>query len=76
MLHTTAFWLIMQCLSIRDCRIRNACAKWRRWLDSDAAQVLPTSDYSSSSFCKGTRPAYRETYDESAQASISSLDPF
>jgi hypothetical protein len=48
-------------------------------LDSDAAQVPPTSDYSSSSFWKGTLPAYRETvgtYDESAQASIGSLDPF
>ena len=29
-------------------RIRNDCVKWRRWLDSDAALMLPTSDYSSS----------------------------
>jgi hypothetical protein len=60
-------------------RIRNDYAKWRRWLDSDAAQVLPTSDYTSSSFWKGTLPEYRETvgtYDESAQAFIGSLDPF
>ena len=55
---------------------RNDCVKWRRWLDSNAAQMLPTSDYSSSSFWKGTLPAYRETVEESEQASIGSLDSF
>ncbi len=48
-------------------------------MDSDAAQVLPTSHYSSSSFWKVTLPEYRETvgtYDESTQDSIRSLDPF
>jgi hypothetical protein len=55
-------------------RIRNDCVKWRRWLDSDAAQVLPTSDYTSSSFWKGTLPAYRENDVESEGASIGSLD--
>jgi hypothetical protein len=57
-------------------RIRNDDVKWRRWLDSDAAQMLPTSDYSSSSFWKGTLPAYHETVEESEQASIGSLDSF
>jgi hypothetical protein len=55
-------------------RIRNDCAKWRRWLDSDAAQMLPTSDYSSCSFWKGTLPLNRETVEESEQASSESLD--
>jgi hypothetical protein len=32
--------------------IRNECAKWRRWLDSDEAKTLSTDDYSSSSFWK------------------------
>jgi hypothetical protein len=43
-------------------------------LDSDAAKMLPTSDYSSSSFWKGTLPAYRENDVESEGASIGSLD--
>ncbi len=38
--------------------------RWRRWLDSDEAKPLPTSDYTSSSFLKGTLPAYRETLTE------------
>ncbi len=57
-------------------RIRNDCVKWRRWLDSEAAQVLPTSDCTCSSFWKGTLPAYRETVEESEQASTISLDSF
>ncbi|KAK5673309.1 hypothetical protein QVD99_000759 [Batrachochytrium dendrobatidis] len=40
--------------------IRNECTRWRRWLDSEEANALPTSDYSSSSFWKGTLPPYRE----------------
>ncbi|KAI8891753.1 hypothetical protein BC833DRAFT_613363 [Globomyces pollinis-pini] len=44
--------------------IRNECARWRKWLDSDEAKALPTSDYTSSSFWKGTLPAYRETFPE------------
>lgn len=60
-------------------KIRNGCVKWRRWLDSDAAKMLPTSEYSSSSFWKGALPAYRETVgelDESEQAlgSLESLE--
>ena len=41
--------------------------------------MLPTSDYSSSSFWKGTLPAYRETdggLDESEQAPSSGLHLF
>ncbi|KAJ1508573.1 hypothetical protein HMI55_006810 [Coelomomyces lativittatus] len=44
--------------------IRNECTRWRRWLDSDEAKALPTSDYTSSSFWKGNLPAYRETLTE------------
>lgn len=44
--------------------IRNECTRWRKWLDSDEAKALPTSDYTSSSFWKGTLPAYRETLTE------------
>jgi hypothetical protein len=60
-------------------KIRNDCVKWRRWLDADAAKMLPTSDFSSSSFWKGTLPAYRKTVgglDESEQASSSGLHLF
>jgi hypothetical protein len=59
-------------------KIRNDCVKWRRWLDSDGSKMLPTGDYSSSSFWKGTLPAYRERVgelDESEQA-LGSLESF
>jgi hypothetical protein len=55
--------------------IRNECAKWRRWLDSDEAETLSTDNYSSSSFWKGTLPTYRETID-SDDNSIASPDSF
>jgi hypothetical protein len=32
--------------------IRNECNRWKKWLDSDEARGLPTSDYTSSSFWK------------------------
>ncbi|KAH6563679.1 hypothetical protein BASA50_002712 [Batrachochytrium salamandrivorans] len=46
-------------------RIRNECTRWRRWLDSDEARSLPTSDFTSSSFWKGILPPYRENENES-----------
>ena len=55
--------------------IPNECIKWRRWLDSDKAKILPTDKYSSSSFWKGNLPPYRETID-SDDSSIASLDSF
>ncbi len=45
--------------------IRNEFTRWRRWLDSDEAKGLPTSDFTSSSFWKGSLPPYRETQNES-----------
>jgi hypothetical protein len=33
--------------------IRNECNRWKKWLESDEARGLPTSDYTSSSFWKG-----------------------
>ena len=55
--------------------IRNECTKLRRWLDSDEAKTLPTDNYSSSSFWKGTLPPYRETIDNDDN-SIASRDSF
>jgi hypothetical protein len=55
-------------------RIRKDCVKWRRWLDSDATKILLSSDFSFSSFWKGTLPAYRKMVEEFDQASIGSLD--
>jgi hypothetical protein len=45
--------------------IRNEFTRWRRWLDSDEARSLPTFDFTSSSFWKGTLPPYRENQNES-----------
>jgi hypothetical protein len=55
--------------------MRNECAKWRRWLDSDEAKTLSADDYSSSSFWKGTLLPYRETID-SDDNSIASPNSF
>jgi hypothetical protein len=40
--------------------IRNECNRWMKWLDSDEARGLPTSDYTSSSFWKRDLPPYRK----------------
>jgi hypothetical protein len=45
--------------------IRNQFIRWRKWLDSDEARSLPTSDFTSSSFWKGTLPPSRESQNES-----------
>jgi hypothetical protein len=55
--------------------IHNECTKWSRWLDSEEAITLSTDNYSSSSFWKGTLPAYREIIDIDDN-SIASLDSF
>ncbi len=46
-----------------------------RWLDSDEAKTLSPDNYSSSSFWKGTLPAYRKTIDIDDN-SIASPDSF
>ena len=51
--------------------IRNECTRWRRWLDSEEARSLPTSDFTSSSFWKGSLPPYWESKNESAEPSES-----
>ena len=51
--------------------IRNECTRWRRWLDSDEARSLPTSEFTSSSFWKGSLPPYRESQNESSEPSES-----
>lgn len=57
--------------------IRNECTRWRRWLDREEANALPTSDYSSSSFWKGTLPPYREReYEFESSESLSSFHLF
>ena len=47
-------------------------------MDSDEAKKLSTADYSSSSFWKGTLPAYRETLtypeEEQSEANFRSVD--
>ena len=47
-----------------------------RWLDSDEARSLPTSDFTSSSFWKGSLPPYRERSSEPIESpsSIHSLE--
>ena len=70
--------MITQCLYTLDypgTTIRNVCAKWRRWLDSDEAKTLSTDNYSSSSFWKGTLPPYLELID-SDDNSIASPNSF
>jgi len=59
--------------------IRNECTRWKRWLDSDEARSLPTSDFTSSLFWKGSLPPYRESQNESSEptespSSIHSLE--
>ena len=51
--------------------IRNECTRWRRWLYSDEARSLPTSDFTSSSFWKGSLPPYRESQNQSSEPSES-----
>ena len=51
--------------------IRNECNRWKKWLDSDEARGLPTSDYTSSSFWKGALPPYRENQPESGESPAS-----
>ena len=55
--------------------IRNECTKCRCWQDGDEAKTLSTDNYSSSSFCKGTLPPYRETIGNDDN-SIASPDSF
>ena len=40
-------------------------------MDSDEARSLPTSDFTSSSFWKGSLPPYRESQNESSEPSES-----
>jgi hypothetical protein len=47
--------------------IRNECTRWRRWLDSDEARSLPTSDFTSS-FWKGSLPPYQESQNEPSES--------
>ena len=54
--------------------IRNECTKWRRWLDSDEAKTLPTDNYSSSSFWKGTLPPYSDDNSIASPNSFHSID--
>ena len=70
--------MITQCLYTLDYpgqQFATNVQKWRRWLDSDEAKTLPTDNYSSSSFWKGTLPPYRETID-SDDNSIASPNSF
>jgi hypothetical protein len=53
--------------------IRNACTRWRRWLDSDKARSLPTLDFTSSSFWKGSLPPYRESQNDESSESPSNI---
>ncbi len=52
--------------------IRYECNRWKKWLDSDEARRLPTSDYTSSSFWKGALPTYRENQPESSNSPANS----
>ncbi|KAI8893782.1 hypothetical protein BC833DRAFT_531361, partial [Globomyces pollinis-pini] len=40
--------------------IRNECNHWKKGLDGDEAKGLPSSDYTSFSFWKGSLPPNRE----------------